>query len=95
MSFETNLSFSNSLINKIFLVLLKGKVNLDILAQSFISAGYQHKGDYDFEEKKLKAKHFEHANPALPLILISELLLEEFSDQFNSIVSKKMIHDPT
>lgn len=63
------------------------KVNLDVLAKSFVEAGYVHKGDYDFEQKKLKAKHFEHADPSLPLIFISELLLEEFSDDFNGIVN--------
>ena len=63
------------------------KVSLDIIAKPFVDAGYEHKGDYDFVEKKLKAKHYEHADPKLPLIFISELLLDKFSDSFNKIVN--------
>jgi len=62
------------------------KVNLDVVANSFLKSGYEHKGDYEFKEKKLRAKHFEHSDPNLPLIFISELLLEEFSTGFNKIV---------
>jgi hypothetical protein len=64
------------------------KINLDVLSKSFLEAGYEHKGDYSFEQKKLKAKHFEHSDPTLPLIFISELLLEEFSGEFNEIVNR-------
>ena len=38
------------------------RVGVDHLAQSFLSCGYIEKGDYQFEEKKLYAKHFEHPN---------------------------------
>ena len=63
------------------------KVGLDVVAKPFLEAGYEHKGDYEFIEKKLRAKHYEHSDPKLPLIFISELLLDKFSDSFNTIVN--------
>ena len=63
------------------------KINIDKVAKSFVETGYVHKGDYEFIEKKLVAKHYEHKNPKLPLIFISELKLEEFSAEFNQIVN--------
>ncbi|MCF8373806.1 MAG: DUF1338 domain-containing protein [Bacteroidales bacterium] len=56
------------------------RVGIDVLAKPILKAGYVHKGDYDFAEKKLNAKHYEHATDAdAPRIFISELRLEEFS----------------
>lgn len=63
------------------------KVCVDVIARPFIEFGYFENGTYDFEEKKLKAKHYEHANKDLPKIFISELLLEEFSDELNKKVN--------
>ena len=42
------------------------KVNLEKLAAHFEAVGYTACGDYDFEAKKLKAKHFEHTDPEMP-----------------------------
>lgn len=55
------------------------RVGVDVLAKPFLSAGYQYKGDYQFPEKKLYAKHYEHSDEAQPKIFISELKCEEFS----------------
>ncbi len=56
------------------------RVNIDVLAQQFVDAGYEFKGDYHFKQKKLYAKHFELTgfNDA-PRVFISELKLEEMS----------------
>ena len=48
------------------------EMNIDVLSQTFLKFGYEYKDDYHFEEKKLYAKHFEHQNPLLPKIFISE-----------------------
>ncbi|WP_018693910.1 DUF1338 domain-containing protein [Algicola sagamiensis] len=64
------------------------KVNLDKLAAHFEALGYVAKGDYDFEKKKLKAKHFEHEDPTLPKVFISELLVEEFPEDIQQIIHK-------
>ncbi|RUO25668.1 DUF1338 domain-containing protein [Aliidiomarina minuta] len=56
-------------------------VRLEKLAEIFENMGYFANGDYHFEAKKLRAKHYEHLNPDYPKIFISELLVEEFSEQ--------------
>lgn len=66
------------------------KVNLDKIASHFIKLGYEAKEDYNFEQKKLRAKHFEHPEAGYPKVFISELLVEEFSDNLQATV-KKMV----
>jgi len=63
------------------------KINIDIITKPFIESGYVFGSDYDFVEKKLKAKHFVHPDKNMPLIFISELLLEKFSPEFNQTVN--------
>ena len=54
------------------------KINVDVLGAVFIHLGYEEKDEYHFEKKKLYAKHFEHPDPEMPLIFISQLKTEEF-----------------
>lgn len=63
-------------------------INLDKLAAHFLALGYQEKGQYDFAEKKLKAKHFEYPNNTQPKIFISELLVEEMPPDIQTIIFK-------
>lgn len=57
------------------------RVNVDVLAKPFLLAGYQEKGEYTFEAKKLYAKHYEHITKReAPRIFISQLKTAEFSD---------------
>ncbi|WP_298443667.1 DUF1338 domain-containing protein [uncultured Ferrimonas sp.] len=57
------------------------EVGLDKLAAHFIALGYEAKGEYEFKQKKLFARHFEHpTDPSAPKVFISELLLEQCSD---------------
>ncbi|EGA72304.1 hypothetical protein VISI1226_20220 [Vibrio sinaloensis DSM 21326] len=58
------------------------------LAQPFLDVGYEPRGDYVFESKKLVAKHFEHPDPKQPKVFISELKVEECSEQLQAIVAK-------
>lgn len=62
------------------------EVGVDHLAKSFLACGYIEKGEYQFEEKKLFAKHFEHEDKNLPTVFISELKIEEFSAEFQKII---------
>lgn len=56
------------------------RVNIEVLAQPFLTNGYKEKGTYHFEEKKLLAKHYEHvSDPEAPRVFISELLTKKFS----------------
>ena len=61
-------------------------VRLEALAQHFLALGYKEGGDYHFEEKKLRAKHYEHDDPTLPKVFISELMTAEFSDSLQQKV---------
>ncbi|MGX9418055.1 2-oxoadipate dioxygenase/decarboxylase family protein [Vibrio sp. WJH972] len=54
-------------------------LGLETLAAQFAKLGYQVGGKYHFEAKKLRARHYEHPNPDLPKVFISELLVEELS----------------
>ncbi len=57
------------------------RINIDVLSKVFTGNGYEEKGQYHFEEKKLFAKHFEHKTDIhAPRVFISELLTEQFSD---------------
>ncbi|NOH80748.1 DUF1338 domain-containing protein [Vibrio sp. RE86] len=58
------------------------------LAQPFLDAGYKPCGDYEFESKKLVAKHFEHPDPKQPKVFISELKVNECSAELQVIVAK-------
>lgn len=66
------------------------EVTIDKIAKPFIDAGYEEKQTYDFEQKKLFAKHFEHSNEKMPKIFISELLTENFSSRAQEIMKEKM-----
>ena len=63
------------------------EVGIDKLAVLFIQVGYVEKESYYFSEKKLRAKHFEHVSDlSAPKVFISELLLEEFSEELQETV---------
>ncbi|USD65513.1 DUF1338 domain-containing protein [Vibrio sp. SCSIO 43136] len=61
-------------------------VGLEVLAKPFIDMGYEQGGEYHFEAKKLYAKHFQHPDPNLPKVFISELLIEQCSSELQAIV---------
>lgn len=63
------------------------KVGIAKLSQSLLRLGYQAKSEYNFEAKKLHAVHFVHPSEEAPLIFISELLTEEFSEELQEIVN--------
>ena len=56
------------------------RVGVGTMVKPFLANGYVEKGTYNFEEKKLFARHFEHkSNPEAPRVFISELLTKNFS----------------
>jgi len=63
------------------------KINLEKLANHFKVLGYKECGEYFFKTKKLHAKHFEHIDQSKPKVFISELLVEEFSPQLQTIIN--------
>jgi len=70
------------------------RVGIAALAGVFKKFGYQEKGQYDFPAKKLNAKHFEHPDERYPRIFISELRIEEFSDELQRIAHLLVDHIP-
>ncbi|ODN43766.1 DUF1338 domain-containing protein [Piscirickettsia litoralis] len=70
------------------------RVNIDRLARLFEAQGYKAAGEYHFKEKKLYAKHFEHEDASQPKVFISELLLEEFSEELQQVVKTSIDQIP-
>jgi hypothetical protein len=69
------------------------RVNISVLEKIFVSVGYEARGEYVFESKKLFAKHYEHTTDKnAPRIFISELELEKCSESLQNIV-KKLLDD--
>lgn len=64
------------------------RVGIDVLAKPFLDSGYVFKGDYQFVDKKLYAKHYEHTDSSMPKIFISELKVEEFSPALQNTVKQ-------
>jgi len=69
------------------------KVNIDVLSEPFIKAGYEYRQSYRFEQKRLRAKHFEHKTfRDAPRVFISELITSDFSpflqEQVHKIISR-------
>jgi hypothetical protein len=64
------------------------KINLEKLAAHFLALGYQEKGQYDFAQKKLRAKHYEHADTNQPKVFISELMVEQMPEAVQHIITK-------
>ena len=71
------------------------KVSLDKLAAHLLKLGYKECGEYHFEAKKLYAKHFEHEDATQPKVFISQLLVEEFSEEVQAIIKKLVDQLPT
>lgn len=71
------------------------RVNIDVLARPFLEAGYVPAGEYYFEVKKLRARHFElPGDPESPRVFISELILEEFSQDLQDALKKQLDEVP-
>lgn len=64
------------------------QVNLAKLAAHFLALGYEQKGDYNFESKKLSAQHFEHPDTTQPKVFISELRVNELSVTAQAIIQR-------
>jgi hypothetical protein len=58
------------------------KIGLSRLMAPFLAQGYAQKDEYFFVEKKLYARHLEHADPTMPKVFVSELKVEEFPKDF-------------
>lgn len=66
------------------------RVNGDHMASAFLAMGYRRAGEYRFDEKKLNARHFEHAGAGMPRVFISELRLGECSEGLRAMVEEML-----
>jgi hypothetical protein len=67
------------------------RVNIDVIARPFIEAGYVPAGEYLFEAKKLRARHYElPGDPESPRVFISELILDQFSEDLQTTIRKEL-----
>ncbi len=57
------------------------RVDIEFLARPFLKSGYFPQGEYEFPNKHLFARHFEHSDPQRPKIFISQLKLREMSEK--------------
>ncbi|PCC69646.1 succinyldiaminopimelate aminotransferase [Nannocystis exedens] len=70
------------------------RCDIDVLARPFVRAGYRAAGAYRFAEKRLVARHFAHDDPHLPLVFVSELVLDRFSPGFQDMVRSLLAQVP-
>lgn len=65
------------------------EVSIEVLAKPFLQRGYQLAGKpYDFTQKKLFARHYEHEDKSLPKVFISELKVECFSEKLQNQIKE-------
>lgn len=64
------------------------RVNRSVLAKSFLDSGYKPVEDLRFEKKKLDATYYLHDDEDLTRVFISELKLEEFSDELQEVIDR-------
>lgn len=68
------------------------RINIEVLSRIFIEQGYEEKGEYEFEEKHLYAKHYEHKfNNKAPKVFISELKTKDFSPFLQETVRNAIV----
>lgn len=63
------------------------RLGIASMSKIFEKLGYQERNDYHFKVKRLYAKHYEHADPALPKIFISELLIDQLSPEVQKVIN--------
>ena len=61
-------------------------IRVEDIAQPLIEAGYKEVQEYHFEKKKLRAKHYSH--PQMPLVFISELTIEKFPLEIQTLINQ-------
>src|SRR5438105_4969705 len=61
-------------------------IDIAALARPFEAAGYTPRDAYRFDDKKLIARYWQHGDPALPKVFISELRVAELSAAAHQII---------
>lgn len=67
------------------------RVDISVLEKPFVKAGYEARGEYFFEAKKLYAKHYEHTtDKSAPRVFISQLELAKCSESLQNAVKETL-----
>jgi Domain of unknown function (DUF1338) len=66
-------------------------INIEVLVRQFINNGYVPKGEYQFKDKHLFARHFElPSDITKPRVFISHLILSECSEYIQKVFSESI-----
>lgn len=66
------------------------RIEVDLLGHFLMNYGYKLAGVYEFKDKKLKAKHYEHIDICLPKVFISEFDLKQGSAFLKEIIKNSV-----
>jgi hypothetical protein len=69
-------------------------IGIDALAKPFEQRGWRARDDYRFTDKHLLARYWQHDDPALPKVFISELVLAEMSPDGRAIIDSLIAQLP-
>jgi 2-oxoadipate dioxygenase/decarboxylase len=69
-------------------------VGLAVMARPFERLGWQPRDDYRFADKHLRARYWQHPDPARPKVFISELILDELSPAARATVDALVAQIP-
>jgi hypothetical protein len=69
-------------------------IGITALARPFEALGWVARDHYRFEDKKLRARYWQHPDPSLPKVFISELIVTELSAAANQIIERLVSHLP-
>ncbi|MEJ7599361.1 MAG: DUF1338 domain-containing protein [Kofleriaceae bacterium] len=62
-------------------------IGIEALARTFERLGWQARDSYQFTDKHLRARYWQHPDPTLPKVFISELVLAEMSPAAGSVIA--------
>lgn len=65
-------------------------VGIHTLGRTFEALGYRAAGSYQFDDKFLAATHFQHENPALPKLFVSELQLWRLPGNIRETIQRQL-----
>lgn len=63
------------------------EIGIDALARPFEQLGWRARDRYRFADKHLRARYWQHDDPSLPKVFISELVLGELSPTARSVIA--------
>lgn len=69
-------------------------LGIEALARPFVELGWEPRDRYRFDDKHLEARYWQHPDPELPKVFISELVLSEMSQRTHDVVAQLLAQLP-